>query len=59
MKYYDILKIVLNNKLNLDLIFEICKFLPKKLKYKKMYYWKSISHNKKEKIKFKYHYYYH
>jgi hypothetical protein len=59
MKYYDILKIVLNNKLNLDLIFEICKYLPKKLKYKKMYCWKSISHNKKEKIKFKYHYYYH
>jgi hypothetical protein len=59
MRYYDILKIILNRKVPIELIYEICKFLPKKMKYKKLYSWKSISHNKKEKIKFKYHYYYH
>ena len=59
MKYYELLKIILNGKLPLEIISEVCKYLPKKLKHKKMCSWKSITHNKKEKIKFKYHYYYH
>ena len=59
MKYYDILRLILRNKLPMDMIYLISTYLPKKYKYKKLYSWKSITHNKKERIKFKYHYYYH
>ena len=52
MKYYDILKLILRNKLPMDMIYLISTYLPKKYKYKKLYSWKSITHNKKERIKF-------
>jgi len=58
MKTIVLLKEVLKDALPNDVIYYISKFCNKKIKYKKLYQYKSYKNDQK-KIKFKYHYYYH